>query len=105
MLTLDRFRDIHGDPATWTAATIDDYFVLGEITPPPPTLYSYAEMQALAADYLKSARCQQAEADRLTADGHDIAAEIWAYGAQGSRELAAAARHGWPYYEAVLNGW
>ncbi|MER5988851.1 hypothetical protein [Streptomyces sp. NPDC001787] len=105
MLTLDRFRDIHGDPATWSAADIDAYTVLGEITPPPPTLYSYAEMQSIAADHLASARCQQAVADRLAAAGHDTAAGIWVRDARESRQLAAAARHGWPYYEAWINGW
>ncbi|MCX4971251.1 hypothetical protein OHA98_42390 [Streptomyces sp. NBC_00654] len=104
-LTLDQFRDQHGDPIVWCAADIDSYIVLGEITPPPPTLYSYAEMQVLAADHLWSAGNQQAVADRLAAAGHDIAAGIWTRGARESRELAAAARFGWPHYEAVLNGW
>ncbi|MFB7211064.1 hypothetical protein [Streptomyces sp. NPDC056255] len=105
MLTLDQYRDRHGDPATWCAAEIDSYIVLGEITPPEPPLYTYAEMQDIAADHLRSAACQKATADRLAAAGHTIAAGIHRRGALDAQQLAAAARHGWPYYEAYLNGW
>ncbi|MGW2089100.1 hypothetical protein [Streptomyces sp. NPDC001880] len=104
-LTLDDFRDRHGDPATWCAAEIDSYTVLGDINPPVPPLYSYAEMQTIAADHEQSSACQQTVADRLTAKGHPVAAGIWRRGAQASREYAAAARCGYPYYEAFLNGW
>ncbi|MET8420849.1 hypothetical protein AB0P40_35020 [Streptomyces sp. NPDC079189] len=104
-LTLDKFRDRHGDPATWCAAEIDSYQVIGEITPPAPPLYSHAEMQTIAADYRRSAVQQKKVADRLAADGHDTAAGIWERGAQEARQLAAAARFGYPHFEAVLNGW
>jgi hypothetical protein len=70
--TLDRFRDRHGDPTKWCAADIDSYTVLGELAPPVPPLYSYAEMQTIADDYEKSSICQQAVADRLTAEGHSV---------------------------------
>ncbi|MFF8423139.1 hypothetical protein [Streptomyces sp. NPDC015680] len=105
MLTLDQFRDRHGDPIQWCAAEYDSYTVLGDIAPPPPPLYSYAEMQTIAADHEQSSVCQQAVADRLTAEGHPVAAGIWYRGAQASREYAAAARYGYPHYEAFVNGW
>ncbi|WP_385625461.1 hypothetical protein PXH67_43040 (plasmid) [Streptomyces sp. P8-A8] len=104
-LSLDRFRDQHGDPIRWCGAEIDSYLTIGEIAPPVPPLYSYAEMQSIAADYEQSSVCQQATADRLTAEGHLVAAGIWRRGAQASREYAAAARYGYPHYEAVVNGW
>ncbi|MER5362455.1 hypothetical protein [Streptomyces sp. NPDC002785] len=104
-LSLDSFRDQHGDPTTWPAADIDSYLVIGEIAPPAPPLHSYSEMQAIAADWARSADVQQSVADRLIAEGHEIAAGIWSRGAQGAREYAAAARYGYPHYEAVLNGW
>ncbi|MFJ5129898.1 hypothetical protein ACIP80_33030 [Streptomyces sp. NPDC088555] len=103
--TLTRFHDQHGDPTTWSAAEYDSYTVLGELAPPVPPLYSYAEMQTIAADYEQSSVCQQATADRLTAEGHLVAAGIWRRGARASREYAAAARRGYPHYEAVVNGW
>jgi hypothetical protein len=104
-LTLDSFRDQHGDPTRWCAADIDSYFVIGEIAPPVPPLYSHAQMRAIADDYQQSAGQQQAVADRLAAAGHETAAGIWARGAQEARQYAAAAHLGYPYYEAVLNGW
>ncbi|MER5503131.1 hypothetical protein ACFYXP_38230 [Streptomyces sp. NPDC002466] len=104
-MTLDEFRDRHGDPATWCAADIDSYQVYGDITPPLPPLYSHAQMQSIAADHEQSSACQQATADRLTAQGHPVAAGIWHRGARASREYAAAARLGYPHYEAVINGW
>ncbi|WP_327372313.1 hypothetical protein [Streptomyces sp. NBC_01217] len=104
-MTLDEFRDRHGDPAYWCAAEIDSYQAIGDMNPPIPPLYSYAEMQAIAADHAQSAVQQQAVADRLAADGHATAAGIWRRGAKESREYAAAARWGYPHYEAVLNGW
>ncbi|MGW2109488.1 hypothetical protein [Streptomyces sp. NPDC001948] len=103
--TLTRFRDQHGDPIQWCAAEYDSYTVLGEVAPPVPPLHSYAEMQALATDFEKSSCCQQEVADRLTAEGHPVAAGIWRRGAKASREYAAAARFGHPYYEAFVNGW
>ncbi|MET8275732.1 hypothetical protein [Streptomyces sp. NPDC005096] len=104
-LTLDQFRETHGDPATWCAADIDSYTVIGEIAPPAPPLHSHAEMQAIADDHLRSAVQQKQVASRLAADGHDTAAGIWGRGAQESRQLSVAARLGYPNYEAVLNGW
>ncbi|MFC8263684.1 hypothetical protein ACFUNF_40310 [Streptomyces sp. NPDC057291] len=104
-LTLDEFRDRHGDPATWCTAEIDSYLTTGDLNPPPPPLHSHAEMQAIAADHAQSAVRQQAVADRLAADGHATAAGIWERGAEESRQHAAAAHLGWPHYEAVLNGW
>jgi hypothetical protein len=62
-------------------------------------------MQAIADDHLASAKAQAAVAARLAGDGHDTAAGIWRRGAAEARELAVAARVGWPHYEAVLNGW
>jgi hypothetical protein len=103
-LTAQEFRDRHGDPATWCAAEIDSFFVFAEITPVTAP-YSYGEMQAIAADYQASADQQDAVADRLAGDGHETAAGIWRRGATEARELAAAARDGWPHYEAALNGW
>ncbi|GAA2955339.1 MULTISPECIES: hypothetical protein [Streptomyces] len=105
MLTLDQYRDDHGNPDTWSAADVDSYLVIGDIAPPAPLPYTHAEMQAIAADHLLSAADQQAVADRLTAAGHETAAGIWRRGAREARELAAAARWGYPHYEAVLNGW
>ncbi|MFF0051636.1 hypothetical protein [Streptomyces sp. NPDC005498] len=104
-LTLDQFRETHGDPATWCAAEIDGYLTTGDMNPPPPPLHSHAEMQTVAADYEKSAAQQQAVADRLAADGHTTAAGIWERGAQQARQYAAAAHFGYPHFEAVLNGW
>ncbi|MEV7488881.1 hypothetical protein ACIQGA_33600 [[Kitasatospora] papulosa] len=104
-LNLDSFRDQHGDPTRWSTADIDSYLVLGDIAPPEPLPYTYAEMQAMAADYQRSANDQKAIADRLAGEGHDTAASIWRRGARGARELAAAARMGWPAFEAHLNGW
>ncbi|MDQ0847581.1 hypothetical protein [Streptomyces sp. V1I6] len=103
-LTALEFRARHGDPATWCAAEIDSYFAYAEITPVAP-LYAHGEMQAIAADFEASADQQAAVADRLAADGHETAAGIWRRGAAEARELAAAARVGWPHYEVVLNGW
>ncbi|MFE7757641.1 hypothetical protein OG524_36855 (plasmid) [Streptomyces sp. NBC_01520] len=105
MLTLDQYRDDHGDPTTWMPADIDSYLVIGEIAPPQPLPYTYVEMQSIAADYQRSADDQKTIADRLAAEGHDTAAGIWRRGARGARELAAAARMGWPAFEAHLNGW
>lgn len=105
MLTLAQYREDHGDPATWTPADIDSYLVIGEIAPPDALPYTHAEMVAIAADHQRSAVRQQAVADRLAADGHDTAANIWRRGARDTRELAAAARMGWPAFEAHLNGW
>ncbi|MEV5864371.1 hypothetical protein AB0L83_32210 [Streptomyces sp. NPDC052071] len=104
-LNLDSFRDQHGDPTRWSTADIDSYLVIGDIVPPEPLPYTYAEMQAMAADYQRSANDQKAIADRLAGEGHDTAAGIWRRGARGTRELAAAARMGWPAFEAHLNGW
>lgn len=104
-LTLEQFRETHGDPGTWGAAEIDSYQVYGDINPPVPPLYSYAEMQVIAADHERSAVSQQSVADRLAADGHAVAAGIWRRGAQEARRCAAAARFGFPHYEAFLNGW
>ncbi|WEH43980.1 hypothetical protein [Streptomyces sp. AM 2-1-1] len=104
-LSLDGFRDQHGDPDRWTAADIDSYVVIGDIAPPTPPLYSYAEMQKLAACHARSADAHQAMADQLASEGHDIAAGIWSRGADEQRELAEAARHGYPYYEAWTNDW
>ncbi|WP_327425682.1 hypothetical protein OG612_42600 (plasmid) [Streptomyces sp. NBC_01527] len=104
-ITLDEFRDLHGDPATWCAAEIDSYLTAGDMNPPVPPLYSHAEMQAIAADYEKSAEQQKAVAERLAADGRGTAAGIWERGAQEARQYAAAARFGYPHFEAVLNGW
>ena len=104
-LTLDEFRDRHGDPATWCTAEIESYLTTGDMNPPAPPLYSHAEMQSIAADYEKSAARQEAMANRLAADGHDTAAGIWACCAQEARQHAAAARLGYPHFEAVLNGW
>ncbi|WP_328541087.1 hypothetical protein [Streptomyces sp. NBC_00344] len=105
MLTLEQFRDDHGDPADWTPADIDSYLVIGEIAPPAPLPYTFAEMQTIADDHQQSADHQQAVADRLAAGGHDTAAGIWRRGARDAREVAAAAPLGWPAFEAVLNGW
>ncbi|WP_329078413.1 hypothetical protein [[Kitasatospora] papulosa] len=105
MLTLDQYRDDHGDPTWWSTADIDSYLVIGDIAPPEPLPYTYAEIQAMAADYQRSADDQKAIADRLAGEGHDTAAGIWRRGARGARELAAAARMGWPAFEAHLNGW
>ena len=104
-LTLDEFRDRHGDPARWCAAKIDSYLAIGDMNPPVPPLHSHAEMQAIAADYEKSAAQQKAVAERLAADGHGTAAGIWERGAEEARQYAAAARFGYPHFEAVLNGW
>lgn len=104
-LSLDLFRDQHGDPTRWCAADIESYLVIGEVAPPVPPLYSYSEMQAIAADWSRTAATKQSVADRLAAEGHETAAEIWEYGAQGAREYAEAARYGYPHYEAVVNGW
>ncbi|WP_098023704.1 hypothetical protein [Streptomyces sp. st115] len=104
-LTTDAFRDQHGDPATWTAATLDSYQVIGDIAPPPPPLYTHREMQAEAETWLASAAAQQRLADELARQGHSIAAGIHRRGAQDARQHAAAARLGWPAYEAFLNGW
>ncbi|MEU9321453.1 hypothetical protein [Streptomyces sp. NPDC048295] len=103
--TLTRFRDRHGDPAKWCAAEIDSYTVLGELAPPVPPLYSYAEMQTTAAAHDQSAACLQTIADRLSAEGHPEAARSRRRGAQASREYAAAARLGSPSYEALPDGW
>ncbi|MFE7614328.1 hypothetical protein [Streptomyces sp. NPDC057496] len=103
--TLDRFRDRHGDPVRWTAAEIDSYLELGDVAPPVPLLYSHTEMQAMADDYRRSSEQQAAVAGRLAREGHETAAGIWRRGAREARELAAAARLGWPHFEAVLNGW
>ncbi|UTR83683.1 hypothetical protein [Streptomyces cavourensis] len=104
-LTTDTFRDQHGDPATWTTATIDRYLVIGEIAPPPPPLYTHREMQAEAEAWETSAAAQQRLADELARQGHAIAAGIHRRGARDARQHAAAARLGWPYYEAFINGW
>ncbi|GGZ18442.1 hypothetical protein [Streptomyces nitrosporeus] len=104
-LSLDLFRDKHGDPARWCAAEIDSYLAIGEIAPPVPPLYSYSEMQEVAVEHARSADVQQSVADQLASEGHAIAAGIWYRGAQGAREHAEAARYGYPHYEAVLNGW
>ncbi|MCX4451654.1 hypothetical protein [Streptomyces sp. NBC_01789] len=104
-LDLDSFRDQHGDPTRWSVADHDSYLVIGDIAPPAPPLYSYSEMQTIAADHARSAQAQQSVADRLTAQGHETAAGIWSRGAQEAAEYAAAARYGYPHYEAVLNGW
>ncbi|MFI0596577.1 hypothetical protein [Streptomyces griseus] len=104
-LTTDAFRDQHGDPATWTAATLDSFQVIGDIAPPPPLPYTHREMQAEAEAWLASAAAQQRLADELARQGHSIAAGIHRRGAQDARQHAAAARLGWPAYEAFLNGW
>ncbi|WP_326701877.1 hypothetical protein OG909_32765 (plasmid) [Streptomyces sp. NBC_01754] len=104
-LNLDLFRDQHGDPTQWSTADIDTYLVIGEIAPPDPPLHSYSEMQAIAAVWAREAEVQQSVADRLLDQGHETAAGIWARGAREAREYAAAARYGYPHYEAVLNGW
>lgn len=104
-LSLDFFRDQHGDPTRWCAADIDCYLVIGDIAPPAPPLHSHEEMQAIAADWARTAQVQQSMADQLLDQGHETAAGIWARGAQGAREYEAAARYGYPHYEAVLNGW
>ncbi|WP_097893583.1 hypothetical protein [Streptomyces sp. st170] len=104
-LTTDTFRDQHGDPATWSAADLDTYVVIGEIAPPPPPLYTHREMQAEAEAWEASAAAQQRLADDLARRGHEIAAGIHRRGAQDARQHAQAARLGWPAYEAFLNGW
>ncbi|MFD8712028.1 hypothetical protein ACFV07_16390 [Streptomyces anulatus] len=107
-LTTDAFRDQHGDPATWSPATLDSYQVIGDIAPPPPPpppLYNHREMQAEAEAWQASAAGQQRLADELAAKGHTIAAGIHQRGAQDARQHAEAARLGWPHYEAFLNGW
>ncbi|MFJ4917643.1 hypothetical protein [Streptomyces sp. NPDC088726] len=105
MLTLETFRCQHGDPATWPAADIDSYLVIGDIAPPVPPLFGFSEMQVIAADYEQSAARQQTVANRLDSQGHTTAAGIWARGAQEAREYAAAATLGYPAFEAILNGW
>ncbi|MEV2262747.1 hypothetical protein [Streptomyces anulatus] len=104
-LTTDAFRDQHGDPATWSPATLDSYQVIGDIAPPPPLPYTHREMQAEAEAWQASAAGQQRLADELAAKGHTIAAGIHRRGAQDARQHAEAARLGWPHYEAFLNGW
>ncbi|MEU4506818.1 hypothetical protein [Streptomyces sp. NPDC024089] len=42
-LSLDRFRDQHGDLIRWCGAEIDSCLTIGEIAPPAPPLYSCAE--------------------------------------------------------------
>ncbi|MEU8598408.1 hypothetical protein AB0D07_32715 [Streptomyces globisporus] len=101
-LTTDAFRDQHGDPATWSPATLDSYQVIGDIAPPP---YTHREMQAEAEAWHASAAGQQRLADELARKGHTIAAGIHRRGAQDARQHAEAARLGWPAYEAFLNGW
>ncbi|MFJ6493499.1 hypothetical protein [Streptomyces californicus] len=104
-LATGTFRDEHGDPITWTTADLDSYQVIGDIAPPPPPLYTHREMQAEAQAWEASATGQQRVADELARQGHEIAAGIHRRGAQDARQHAAAARMGWPYYEAFLNGW
>ncbi|MGW5295908.1 hypothetical protein [Streptomyces bacillaris] len=104
-LTTDAFRDRHGDPATWSVAALDSYQVIGDIAPPPPPLLTHREMQAEAEAWEASAANQQRLADELAREGHDIAAGIHRRGARDARQHAAAARLGWPYYEAFINGW
>ncbi|MEW1724300.1 hypothetical protein [Streptomyces sp. NPDC093109] len=104
-LTPEQFLSAHIDMTEWTTADHESYEVLTEIAHHVPPLYSPAEMQTIAADHARSALAQHAEADRLAGEGHDIAAGIWRRGAQAAQEHAAAAREGWPMYEAVLNGW
>ncbi|MEU9677835.1 hypothetical protein AB0D92_30540 [Streptomyces parvus] len=104
-LTTSTFRDEHGDPATWSAATLDSYQVIGDIAPPPPLPYTHREMQTEAKAWEASAAAQQRLADELARQGHTIAAGIHRRGAQDARQHAQAARLGWPAYEAFLNGW
>lgn len=104
-LTTDAFRDQHGDPATWTAATLDSYQVIGDISPPPPPRYTHRQMQRVSASYAWSAAAKDELAEQLAAEGYDVAAGIYRRGAQDAREHAEAARLGWPHYEAFLNGW
>lgn len=105
MLTLDQYRDDHGDPAKWMPADIDSYLAIGDMVPPEPLPYTYAQMQNMGAEYERWAERQQLMADRLADQGRADAAGIWHRGAQDSRENAAAARMGWPAFEAHLNGW
>ncbi|MFC8645097.1 hypothetical protein ACFUC2_30705 [[Kitasatospora] papulosa] len=105
MLTLDQYRDDHGDPATWMPADIDSYLDIGDMAPPEPLPYTHAQMQTMGAEHERWAERQQLMADRLTAQGREAAAGIWQRGALESRELAVAARMGWPAFEAHLNGW
>ncbi|MFI6125370.1 hypothetical protein ACIBCU_37610 [Streptomyces sp. NPDC051064] len=105
MLTLDQYRDDHGDPATWMPADIDSYLDIADMAPPEPLPYTYAQMQTMGAEYEQWAQRQQLMADRLANQGRKDAAGIWQRSAQESHELAAAARMGWPAFEAHLNGW
>lgn len=104
-LTLNQFRADHGDPARWCAGEIDSYLVIGDIAPPAPTPapFTFAEMQEVATCYADSAEREQAVADSLASKGHTEAAGIWARGAETSARYAAAARLGYPAYEAALN--
>ncbi|MFE6985819.1 hypothetical protein [Streptomyces griseus] len=104
-LTTSAFRDQHSDPATWSAATLDSFQVIGDIAPPPPPRYTHRHMQRLSASYAWSAAVKDELADQLAADGHDVAAGTYRRGAREAREHAAAARLGWPAYEAFLHGW
>ncbi|WP_327180334.1 hypothetical protein OG599_34690 (plasmid) [Streptomyces sp. NBC_01335] len=102
-LTLNQFRADHGDPARWCASEIDSYLVFGDIAPPAPAPFTFAEMQEVAACYAESAEREQAVADSLASKGHTEAADLWARGAETSARYAAAARLGYPAYEAALN--
>ncbi|MFH8873136.1 hypothetical protein [Streptomyces griseus] len=104
-LTTDAFRDQHGDPATWSSATLDSYLVIGEIAPPPPLRYTHRQMQRMSVSYARSAAAKDELADQLAAEGYDIAAGTLRRGAREAREHAEAAGLGWPHYEAFLNGW
>ncbi|WP_299541780.1 hypothetical protein [uncultured Streptomyces sp.] len=54
-LSLDQFRTDHGDPSGWCAAEIDAYTAIGDMAPPAPLPHTHTEMQAIAADHLRSA--------------------------------------------------
>ena len=102
-MTPIEFRDLQGEPTTWSAADFDSYTVLAETAPAVP--YSTVQLESVAAGHLTDAEQQTAVAGRMAGEGHREAAGIWARGAQASYEFAAAAREGWTRYEAVLNGW
>ncbi|SCE43102.1 hypothetical protein [Streptomyces sp. OspMP-M43] len=93
-LTTGAFRDRHGDPATWSAAALDSYQVIGDIAPPPPLPFTHREMQAEADAWQASAAGQQRLAEELATEGHTIAAGIHRRGAQDARQHAQAGSAG-----------
>jgi len=65
--------------------------------------YSEQDLAAIAAAYDEYAAGQDREADRLAALGYEDAAGIWRRGAEGSREIADAAREGSDRLNEVTN--